>query len=139
MTGINVHLWPPSQPLKLITVYTAKLQTLRMNYKWEHLKWLIPDDKELQSLTESIKCINYIWCKIQRISLLLCKTILNCNGDLGNDMCGLHCIVMYCIVLYCIVVLSCIAAHCHRVLTHFQLTLTKKYLQGKDRYFGFSL
>ena len=31
-------------------------------------------------------------------------TILYCNGDLGNDMCGLHCIVMYFIVYVAYVV-----------------------------------
>jgi len=32
--------------------------------------------------------------------LIMQDIILYCNGDLGNDMCGLH---WYCIVLYCIV------------------------------------
>ena len=35
--------------------------------------------------------------------VIMQDTILYCNGDLGNDMCGLHCIVLYCVVLYCIV------------------------------------
>ena len=33
-------------------------------------------------------------------------TILYCNGDLGNDMCGLHCIVLYCIVYVAYVVFT---------------------------------
>jgi hypothetical protein len=70
----------------------------------------------LQSITESIKCINYIWCNIQRISLLLCKTQYCIAMETLEMTCVnytvLYCIVMYCIVLYCVCSICCFYSVC---------------------------
>ena len=54
---------------------------------------------QLQSITESIKCINYIWCNIQRISLLLCKTQYCIAMDTLEMTCVDYTVLHYCIVM----------------------------------------
>ena len=45
-------------------------------------------------------------------SVIVLYTILYCNGDLGSDVCGLHCIVLCCIVLYCVCSICCFYSVC---------------------------
>jgi hypothetical protein len=47
-------------------------------------------------------------------------------------------IVLYCLVLSCLV-LSCIAAQCHRVLSHFQLIITKNVFRVRIAVLSISL
>ena len=57
----------------------------------------------------TLYCI-VMYCNVLYCIVLYCvimqDTILYCNGDLGNDMCGLHCIVLYCIVYVAYVVFT---------------------------------